>query len=122
MRVSEIMTSAVIVTHPEKTILEAVSLMIEHRISGLPVVNTLGEPVGVVTEGDLLRRAELGTEKQRSRWVRFFSSLGSEASEYALTHARRVAEVMTTNPIAVSPSSPLEKVVTLMEIHNVRQI
>ena len=73
-----------------------------HRISGLPVVNPAGEVVGIVTEGDLLRRAETGTERRRARWLEFLIAPGRLASEYAHANGRRVGEVMTDTVVSVA--------------------
>jgi len=69
MNAADIMTKPVISVAPEATIAEAARLMLQHRISGLPVTDKSSAVVGVVTEGDLLRRAELGTERHRPRWI-----------------------------------------------------
>ncbi len=69
MRANEVMTAEVVTVSPETAVAEAVKLMLDRRVSGLPVVDAGGRLVGVITEGDLLARAELGTEKKRSRWL-----------------------------------------------------
>ena len=73
--------------------------MLAHRISGLPVVTRDGTLVGMVTEGDFLRRSELGTERKRSRWLEFFVSPGKAADEYVHAHGRKVEEVMSTDVV-----------------------
>ena len=104
------------------TIAEAARLMLDHRISGLPVVEGEGKVVGVVTEGDLLRRAETGTERHRSRWLELLLGPGRLAHDYVDAHARKVGEVMTTEVVTVSPEDPVEQVVGLMEKHHVRRL
>jgi CBS domain-containing protein len=73
MKAAEVMSSAVISIAPDASILEAVRLMLQHRISGLPVVDAGGNLVGVVSEGDFLRRAETSTERRRPRWLEFIA-------------------------------------------------
>src|SRR3972149_7468972 len=89
--------------------------MLQRQISGLPVVDKAGTLVGIVTEGDLLRRAETGTQRKRPRWLEFLIGPGRLASEYAHTHGRRIDEVMTPDPHTVGEDAPLDEVVRLME-------
>ena len=70
MIASDVMTRNVISVPPDATVAEAVELMLERGISGLLVVDAAGTLAGIVTEGDLLRRDELGTERRRSWWLR----------------------------------------------------
>ena len=78
MKASEIMTRKVIAVEPDASILQAVHLMLQNRISGLPVIDATGNLVGILSEGDLLRRQEMGTQKRRVRWVELFMSGGRE--------------------------------------------
>lgn len=96
--------------------------MLEHRISGLPVVDDAGALIGIVTEGDLLRRAETGTEKHRPRWLELLLPSGRLAADYIEAHARRVCEVMTTDVISAAPDTPLEGAVQEMEKHRIKRL
>jgi CBS-domain-containing membrane protein len=96
--------------------------MLENRISGLPVIGDGDNLVGIVTEGDFLRRAETSTEKRRPRWLEFLIGPGRLAEEYVHTHARTVADVMTPEPYTVTEDLPLEDVVTLMETHGIKRV
>jgi CBS domain-containing protein len=69
MKAADIMTRNVVSVQPQTTILQAADLMLQHRISGLPVVDSGGHVVGIVTEGDFLRRTETGTQRKRPRWL-----------------------------------------------------
>jgi CBS domain-containing protein len=122
MNVAEIMTTPVITVTPEANVAEAARLMLEHRVSGLPVVNPAGAVVGVVSESDLLHRAETGTERRRSGWLRFLADRGQLADEYAHSHARKVGEVMTPVVVSVAPTAPLADAVGLMESRNVKRL
>lgn len=122
MKVADVMTSPVITVAPTSTIAEAARLMLQYRISGLPVVDPEGAVVGMVTEGDLLRRAETGTGRHRARWLEFLISPGRLAKEYAAEHARRVDEVMTADVISVAPGDTLEEVVRRMERHRIKRV
>lgn len=122
MNVADVMTSPVITVAPTTAIAEAARLMLEHRVSGLPVVDPDGAVLGIVTEGDLLRRAETGTEHRRPRWLEFLTTAGRLAEDYTRAHARKVSEVMSANVISVAPKEPLTEIVRLMEQHRVKRL
>ncbi len=123
MIASDIMTRDVITIPQSATLVTAIALMGEQRVSGLPVVDAGGQLVGVLTEGDLLRRVETGTgPRHRSRLLEYLLGPGHEASDYVKTHSRRVSDLMTEDVVTVSPSTPLEEVVDLMERHLIRRV
>jgi CBS domain-containing protein len=122
MKASEIMTRGPISVTPEATIAEAARLMLQHRVSGLPVTDSNGLVVGVVTEGDLLRRAETGTERHRARWLEFLVGPGRLAGDYIDAHARKVGEVMTSEVTVAAPQDDLAGVVRLMEKRHIKRI
>src|SRR5690348_16455038 len=101
MKVGDVMTKHVLSVKPADSIASAIHMMLKTGISGLPVIDADGVLVGVVTEGDFLRRAETGTERKRPRWLEFIVGPGRLAAEYARTHARKVSEVMSPEPITV---------------------
>ena len=122
MNASDVMTRNVLSVRPEATIAEAIRLMLDNRISGLPVLDETGRLVGILTEGDLLRRGETGTERHRPRWLEILMGPGRLAEEYVRTHGRRIAEVMTRDPVSVSPDTPLAEIVALMERHRIKRV
>jgi CBS domain-containing protein len=103
-------------------IIKAACVMLEHKISGLPVTDGDGKVVGILTEGDLLRRAEIGTERHRSRGLEFLLGPGRLAGDYVDAHARKVGEVMTSDVAVVGPSDDLADVVKLMEKRHVKRV
>jgi len=122
MNVADIMTQKVISVTPETTIAEAAQLLLQHRISGLPVVDPGGAVVGIVTEGDLLRRVETGTQRHHARWLEFLIAPGRLAREYTDANARKVGEVMSADVVSVTPRDSLPEVVRLMERHHVKRL
>jgi len=122
MNVVEIMTHPVISVTPETAIAEVARLMLQHRISGLPVVDRSGAVVGIVTEGDLLRRTETGTQRHHARWVEFLIAPGRLAREYSDANARKVGEVMTEEVATLAPQDTLDEVVRLMESHHIKRL
>src|SRR5262249_29574965 len=89
--------------------------------SGLPVIEA-GKIVGILTEGDLLRRSETGTERHRPRWLAILMGPGRLASEYVRTHGRKVEEGMTRDIVSVTPHAPLDEVVALMERRRIKRV
>jgi CBS domain-containing protein len=122
MKAKDVMTRHVVTIAPNASILEALRLMLQHKISGLPVVDEKGNLAGIVTEGDFLRRAETGTERKRSRWFEFLVGPGALAADYVRSHARRVDEVMTTDIHTITEDAPLDDVVALMEKHRIKRL
>jgi CBS domain-containing protein len=122
MQAQDIMTKPVISIGPDDTVARAIRVMLQNHISGLPVVDSAGQLVGVVTEGDFLRRVETGTQRKRPRWLEFLTGSGQLASEYVRTHARRVSDVMTPDPVAAAEDTPLEDVVWLMEKRRIKRV
>ena len=92
MRVSEVMTRRVISVSPETSIRQALELMLKARISGLPVIDDRGTLVGVISEGDFLHRAEIGTDRKYSPWYDAFFGAGETAIAYTRAHGLKVAE------------------------------
>jgi CBS-domain-containing membrane protein len=103
-------------------VLQAARLMLQHHISGLPVVDEHGTLVGIVSEGDFLRRRETATERRRSRWLEFLMGPGKIASEYTHSHGKKVAEVMTDDVRTIDEDTDLEAVVELMERHRIKRV
>jgi len=93
MQVKDVMSRQIVSIGPEAPVLDAVQLMLQHRISGLPVIDASGNLQGVVTEGDFLRRAETGTQRKRARWIEFLMGPGRLASEYVRASGGKVGEV-----------------------------
>jgi CBS domain-containing protein len=122
MLVKDIMTRSVISVGPDESIMKAARLMLQNRISGLPVIDLNGELIGIVTEGDFLRRGELGTQRRRPKWLEFIVGPGRLADEYVHAAGRKIDEVMTTDPVTVSENDSLEKVVEVMERRHVKRL
>ena len=122
MKARDVMTPRVISIETDAPIMQAVHLMLQNRISGLPVVGPKGELVGMVTEGDFIRRGEIGTQRHRNRWLEFLVGPGRLADEYVHTRGRKVEEVMTRQPITVTEDTPLDEVVRLMERHRIKRL
>ena len=122
MNASDVMTRGVVSVSPDATVEDTARLMLERGISGLFVVDDKGDLAGIVTEGDLLRRDEIGTQRHRPWWLRVFVSAGRQAADFTRSHGRRVRDVMTTEVIAVPSDAELETVVEVMEEHRIKRV
>jgi CBS domain-containing protein len=122
MKAKDVMTLNVVSTQPQASVMQAIRIMLQKRISGLPVVDDAGRLVGMLTEGDLLRRAETGTQKHRPRWLEFLLGPGRLATEYVHTHGRKVEELMTHDPVTVAEDTSLDEVVKTMEKRGIKRV
>jgi len=122
MRVKEAMTSGLIGVPETATLWEALDKLLRSRISALFVLDATGEPVGVLSEGDLLRRAEIGTQKQRPGWLQYLLGGGRAAEEYAHANGRMVADIMTRGVFSIAEEADLSDAVDLMLNRRVKRL
>jgi CBS domain-containing protein len=122
MKAADVMTRGAFTVTADSTVNDAARLMLSHRVSGLPVVDAGGALVGMLTEGDLLRRAEIGTDRRRPRWLELLLGPGRLARDYVHTHAGKVGDVMTREVVSIGPGTPLDEVAELMERHRVKRL
>lgn len=122
MRAVDVMTPKVITVTPDTEVREIARLLLENHISALPVVDSGGEVLGVVSEGDLMRRVENGTQRHKSWWLRSIFAGTDNSSEYIKSHARKAREVMTPNPISITEDEPLHRVARLLEKHHIKRV
>ncbi len=122
MNAADVMSPTVIAISQDAPLSQAVRLMIDNRISGLPVVDTDGHAVGMLTEGDLLQRVETGTAGKSPGWLSVIFAPGRAAGVYVQTHGRRVGDVMTPDPIMINDATPLNEVSELMRTRRVKRL
>jgi len=122
MRARQIMTQHVITIGADAPIAEAVDAMLRHHVSGLPVVDANGDLIGIISEGDFIRRAEIGTEKKRGRWLSFLVGADRVAADFVHAHGRKVGDIMTTDPLTISEDTPLDELVGIMESNKVKRL
>lgn len=120
MQAQDVMTTQVTTIEAGASVREAAKRMLARRVSALPVVDDRGRVIGIVSEGDLVRRAELGAGAARSWWLRMFAE--DEARDYIRTHGASVADVMSRPAIGVRRATPLHEVARLMEKHRVKRL
>lgn len=122
MKARDVMVSPVITIRSSATLREVARLLLKKRISAVPVLDEHDRLVGMVSEGDLLHRAEIGTERRRSRWLAVFDEQHMLATDFIKSHARKVTDVMAHPVITAAPETPLHELATLMERHAVKRI
>lgn len=122
MQVRHVMSTHVVTVTPDTPIGDAMRIMLREHISGLPVVDAQGALAGMLTEGDLMRRVETGTERRRPAWLAFVLGPGRLARDYTASHARRVGEVMTREVVTIAAEAPLDEAVRRMEQHRIKRL
>jgi CBS domain-containing protein len=122
MQVRDVMTTRVITVGPDTEVAEIARCLLENRISAVPVVETDGRLVGVVSEGDLMRRSESGTEHRTSWWLSLLLLPERRATDYLKTHGRRAQEVMTRALITANDDASLEEIAEILEKHRIKRV
>ena len=122
MEAKDVMTTPVISVGADTSIEETAGLMLERRISAVPVVDASGRLQGIVSEGDLMRHSKAGTGHNRSWWLSLFADRGQLAEDYTKTHGLTAGDVMTRTVVTATESTPLDKIATLLERHHIKRV
>jgi CBS domain-containing protein len=122
MRAVDVMVRNVVTVKPEDDVAHAIKLLAEQDVSALPVVDDAGAVVGVISEADLVRREEIGTEKHRPWWLEALTPGSTLAEEFAKSHGRRVDEVMSSGVVSASEDTPLGEIAGLLERHRIKRV
>jgi CBS domain-containing protein len=116
------MTTKIVTVTPDTRVEAIARLLLERGISGVPVVAADGRLVGIVTEGDLMRRPDIGTERHRGWWLWLFGDERERAAEYARAHGSRADEVMTRNVVTVTEETTVGEIARLLEAHRIKRV
>jgi CBS domain-containing protein len=122
MKARDVMTSPVVTIGPSHSAKELAQIFLRRRISAVPVVDHDGKLVGIVSEGDLMRRSETDTERHRSWWLMLFTDSQTLAADYIQAHARKVSDLMTKNVITATSDTTLEEIATLLETNEIKRV
>jgi CBS domain-containing protein len=122
MKAQDIMTREVATVRPETSVREIAALLMEKNISGVPVVSDDGAIVGIVSEGDLLHRAEVGTERKHKWWFRIFADSDAAAREYAKAHGLSARDMMSRYVISVRDDADLRDVADILDRHRIKRV
>lgn len=122
MQAKDVMTTQVVTVSPDTPVADIAKRLIERRISAVPVVEDDGRLIGIVSEGDLMRRPESGGERHRSWWLPLVAEPETQAREYVKSHGARAREVMTRDVVTVGEDASLEEIATLLEKHRIKRV
>jgi CBS domain-containing protein len=122
MKAADVMVSNVITVGVNASIGEVAAILLNNHVSAAPVVDEKGELVGIVSEGDLIRRPEIGTAKRHSWWLELISNKWASATEYIKSHSRKVADVMTRDVITAKPDTPLGDIAAMLERNRIKRV
>jgi CBS domain-containing protein len=122
MKAADVMVCAVISVRPNARVEELANTLLANRISAVPVIDEQGELVGIVSEGDLMRRAEAGTERSRPWWLEYLTGKQVLAAEYVKSHSHKVTDVMTRSVITATPQTPLREIAALLERNRIKRV
>ena len=122
MKAADVMVSNVVTVGVNASVGEVAAILLNNHISGAPVVDDKGELVGIVSEGDLIRRPEIGTTKRHSWWLELISTKWGSATEYIKSHSRKVADVMTREVITAKPDTPLGDIAAMLERNRIKRV
>ena len=121
MLAKDIMTVDPITVGPDATIEEIAQLMVGRRVSGIPVVDN-GKVVGIVSEGDLMRRPETDTEPEHSWWLTIFGGHTDRSEEYLKTHGHKASQVMTSNVVTVTSETPASEIADILSHRHIKRV
>ena len=122
MQARDVMVSPVITARSSATVREVAQILVENHIGAVPVVDNVGKLVGIVSESDLMRRAEAGTEHPYSWWVHFLAGDATIAADYVKSHAAKIEDIMTSDVVTAMPQTPLHAIATLLEEHRIKRV
>lgn len=122
MRADDIMSVDVITVAPDAEITEVARTLIANHISAVPVVNEAGGVIGIVSEGDLMRRPESGTERHPSWWLTFLADTQERAQEFVKSHGQYAKDVMSPKVITVTPETPMEDIAEILEKNRIKRV
>ena len=122
MNAADVMVTNVITVGLDACLQDVAHLLLTNRISAVPVVDSNGKVVGIVSEGDLMRRAEAGTGRRRSWWLSLLTGKEGLAAQYVKEHSRKVADVMTRDVITATPDTPLQDIANVLEKNSIKRV
>lgn len=122
MKARDVMVTRVISVGPDADVGMIAETLVQNGISAVPVIDRDGRLMGIVSEGDLIRRTETGTERRRSWWLEMFATRDALANDYVKSHALKASDVMTAPAITAGPDTPLREIADLLERHGIKRV
>lgn len=122
MKARDVMSSPVVSIPDTGTVEEAVRLMLDNHVSALPVLGADGKLVGLISEGDLMRRLRDKSARRRSWWLEFFANPDGSARDFVRARSHRIAEVMTREVASVSEDTPVAEIARMLEKRRIKRV
>lgn len=122
MKAQDLMVRDVVTVGPDTSVADAVAMLVKHDISAIPVVNSDGNLIGILSEADLLEREELGAEHRHPWWIETMMPASRLAQEFAKTHGKKVSEVMSTDMITAREDTSVSEIAALLERHRIKRV
>ena len=121
MNAADVMVSNVITVGPDATVQEVAGILLKNKISAVPVVSQSGKILGIVSEGDMLRRVS-HTLRHRSWWLELLTPETALRDEFVKSHSHKVVDVMTPKVLTVSPETPLGEIASVLEKNGIKRV
>jgi len=122
MKAYEILTKDPVTVTPDTPVQKVAAILTENRISGLPVVTSEGELIGIISQSDLLHRPENGTERKWKWWLTLISNPDSLAREFTKTHGRTAGDVMSRTVVSVPHDADLAHVADVLDRNKIKRV
>jgi CBS domain-containing protein len=122
MHAKDVMTTNVVTVTPETKVEDIAHVLIENHVSAVPVVDSTGTVVGIVSEGDLVHRPEIEPKRRRSWWLAWFSSSAEGAQDYTKSHGTTAEELMTPNVVTVSEDTEVSEIARILEVNHIKRV
>jgi CBS domain-containing protein len=122
LTVADVMTRDVVSVSTASPVSEIAGVLAGKRISAVPVVGADGRLRGIVSESDLIRRAEIGTQRRRSWWRKVLADIEAEAADYVRAHGRQARHVMTSRVVTATEDMTLADVADVMEKRRLKRL
>jgi len=122
MQVKDVMTRGVVTVTAATTVPDIAKLLLERHVSAVPVVDEAGALLGLVSEGDLVRRVVDADRPRRSWWLELFSDPHVQAADYVKTHGRTAADIMTRDIVTVTEDTPVGEVARILETARIKRV
>jgi CBS domain-containing protein len=122
MLAKDVMTTAILTVTPETDVGDIARTLLDAHISAIPVIAGDGTLIGIVSEGDLMHRAEAETRRRPSWWLRLLATPEEPAARYLKEFGRRARDVMTKDVITVEPDTPLTEIAAILEKYHIKRV
>lgn len=122
MQAQDIMTKKVISAAADTTVEQITALMMESHISAVPILDSGGSVIGIVSEGDLMRRVEGARKTNKSWWLSLFSGSDDTARDFIAMRSRRTKDIMTHKVLVVTPTTPVAEIALMLEKNQIKRV